>query len=304
MPERLALRCAPAALARAEPLTGTASRVQRWVIVEQPGAWGSDALRQSGLDTGVAERLAAEARRHGVRVLLGRRPGQRRLGADRTVHLVHAAREARWIEQVELPADEPAALLDLDLGALALPEPPGVGRPGPPLHLVCTNGRHDPCCADFGRPVVRALAAAGAPDVWEVSHVGGDRFAANLVCLPEGVYYGRVTPERAPGLVADLRAGFIDLAHYRGRSFLPPVVQAADAFAREHLGERRVDGLALLSTERLDEGVVAVLVQQRDGDALRVVVRAERAPAVQLTCLVHEERRPWAYRLVELGPPR
>lgn len=304
MAERLALRCAPAALARAEPLIGTASRVQRWMVVEQPGAWGSDALRQSGLDPGVAERLAEEARRHGVRVLLGRRPGQRRLGERRTAYLVHAAREARWLEQVDLPADEPAALLELDLGALALPEPPGLGRPGPAgLHLVCTNGRHDPCCADFGRPVVRALAAAGAPDVWEVSHVGGDRFAANVVCLPEGVYFGRVSPEGAPGLVADLRAGLIQLAHYRGRSYLPPVVQAADAFAREHWEERRVDGVALLSTHRLGEGVVAVVVQQKGGDALRVVVRAERAPAVQLTCLVHEERRPWAYRLVELGPP-
>src|SRR5690606_41247373 len=113
-----------------------------------------------------------------------------------------------------------------------------------------------------------------------------------------------VTREGATGVGAELRARLIDLAHYRDGSFRPPVVWAADAFAREHLGVRRVVGLALLSTERLDEGVVAVHVQQRDGDALRVVVRAERAPAVQLTCLVHEERRPWAYRLVELGPPR
>ena len=108
-----------------------------------------------------------------------------------------------------LPFDDPAALLDASTcPPLAFPDPPGIGEPGPPaLHLVCTNGRHDPCCADLGRPVVRALVAARAPDVWECSHIGGDRFAANLVCLPDGVYYGRVDPDGAPGLVADHRAG-------------------------------------------------------------------------------------------------
>src|SRR5690606_32568030 len=131
-------------------------------------------------------------------------------------------------------------LLDIDLGAVAFPEPPGIGRPGPPsLNLVCTNGRHDPCCADLGRPVSRALVAAGTPDVWECSHVGGDRFAANIVCLPEGIYHGRVEPGAAAGLISEHRAGRIVLDTYRGRSCLPPLVQAADRFAREHLGERR-----------------------------------------------------------------
>ena len=112
--------------------------------------------------------------------------------------LAHSRAERWWLEQVDVDPADPKALVRLDLGALAFPEPPGIGVPGPPsLHLVCTNGRHDPCCADFGRPVMRALTDAGAPDAWECSHVGGDRFAANIVCLPEGIYYGRVEPERA-----------------------------------------------------------------------------------------------------------
>ena len=56
-----------------------------------------------------------------------------------------------------------------------------------PLVLVCTNGRHDPCCATFGRPLARVLReGAQRDDVWECSHIGGDRFAANIVILPEG----------------------------------------------------------------------------------------------------------------------
>ena len=27
-----------------------------------------------------------------------------------------------------------------------------------PLHIVCTHGKHDPCCARYGRPLFEALA--------------------------------------------------------------------------------------------------------------------------------------------------
>src|SRR3712207_8589393 len=55
----------------------TASPAQRWLLVEQPGPWGMDALTQSRFDPAVAPRLAHRARVEGVRVLLVRRPGDR-----------------------------------------------------------------------------------------------------------------------------------------------------------------------------------------------------------------------------------
>ncbi|HET6949890.1 MAG TPA: sucrase ferredoxin [Acidimicrobiales bacterium] len=303
MAEPLAVRCAAASLDRDEPLHGTASRVQRWMVVEQPGAWGREAVLESKLDRDVAARLQADADRHRVRVVLARRTDRRRDHRLRRVYLAHSGAERRWIEQVDLPAGDAAAVLSVDLATTAFPEPPGLGAPGPPaLFLVCTNGRHDPCCADLGRPVVRALVAAGAPDVWECSHIGGDRFAANVVSLPDGVYYGRVDPAGAAALLAGHRDGVVALDHYRGRSCHPPLVQAAELFARRHLGERRLDGMGVLSAERGGDGTVVVLVQQRGGEALEVVVQRERAPATQLTCHVQEPRRPWSYRLVALGP--
>jgi hypothetical protein len=301
--ERPRLRCAPESLAGSEPLIATASRVQRWMIVEQPGAWGIDALAESKLDPDTAAALAEAARAHGVRVLLARRrANQRRLGPARTVFLAHSGAESWWLEQVDVDAADPKALLRIDLGTLAFPEPPGAGVPGPPsLHLVCTNGRHDPCCADFGRPVMRALADAGAPDAWECSHVGGDRFAANVVCLPEGIYYGRVEPERAAGLVADYRERLLDLDRYRGRSCYGPLVQAAEAFGRSYLGERRLDAMSVLANEQRPGRSVAVHLQQRDGATLEVVVARDRSESlVQMTCR-GSPGLPWHYRLVGIG---
>lgn len=300
MAERSAVRCATLSRARGEAMIGTASRVQRWMIVEQPGPWGVDALQESRLDPAVATRLAADADAHGVRILLARRPGQRSLGDARSVFLAHSGVERWWIEHLRLPSDD--LLEGIDLGALAFPDPPGIGDPGPVgLHLVCTNGRHDPCCADLGRPVARALAAAGAPDVWESSHVGGDRFAANIVSLPRGTYYGRVPPDGAAQLLADDREGLIDLESYRGRSCHPPLIQAAEWFVRSHLGERRADGLGVLSVAPADAGERTVRLQQRDGPVVSATVQRSRADAPELlTCRSTEPQVPWRFTLREL----
>ncbi|HEX8803038.1 MAG TPA: sucrase ferredoxin [Acidimicrobiales bacterium] len=298
MPEPLAHRCARESAARGEPLAGTASRVRRWMVVEQPGAWGHDAVTHSGLDADVGRALADAARAAGVRVLLARRPGWQRAGEARRVFLAHSGAGARWLEQVDLPTDDQAALLALDLRALARAAPPGLGEPGPSaLVLVCTNGRHDPCCADHGRPIVRRFAALGVADVWECSHVGGDRFAGNLVFLPDGVYVGRVDADAAPGLVADYRRGLLDLGRYRGRSFHPPLVQVAEVHARTHLDERRLDGVTVVAAEASSNDEATVHVAQRDGPTVEVVVIRRPGDPVHLTCRAPRPAVPWRYEV-------
>lgn len=150
MSEPLGVRCAPESRSRDEPLHGTASRVRRWLVLEQTGPWGREALLESRLDQEVAHGLRSVGRRLGLRVLLARLPGREDSGeGTRRVYLAHTGRDHSWIEQVDV--EDPLEVLRLDLEALASAEAPGAGTPGPPsVHLVCTNGRHDPCCADFG----------------------------------------------------------------------------------------------------------------------------------------------------------
>ena len=288
--------CAAESVARGELMLGTASRVRRWLLVEQPGHWGREALDDSGFPRAVAERLSALALAHRTRVVLIRRSaGPDHDDEPRRAFLVRSDHTARWVERVEV--DEPVDLLTLGLASLGSEAPPGVGElVEDPLHLVCTNGRHDPCCADLGRPVVRALRDAGV-DVWECSHIGGDRFAANVVCLPSGVYLGRVPPQDAARIVADHDAGLVDVDHYRGRSNLPPLAQAAEVLARRELGERRLDALAMRSWQHDDDGAVVLL--DLDGATVEVAVARRRGTAEQLTC-APAVSRPWEYALTGL----
>jgi hypothetical protein len=291
-------QCAAVSVRRGEPLHSTASRVRCWLVVEQAGPWGRDALLESRLDHIVARSLHAHGRRHGVRILLARRSGWQPGGAMHRVHLAHSSATGGWIEHLDADDD---GLLGLDLSVLHTDASPGIGSPGPdPLFLVCTNGRHDPCCADLGRPVVRALADAGVDDVWECSHVGGDRFAANVVALPSGVYLGRVPPDGAAALLRDLAAGIIDLEHYRGRSCYPSMVQAAEVAARRQLGERRLDGITLVDAQAAGTDEVVARFGHDTGDVI-VRVRRRRAERERLTC-ADNTGRPWRYDLVDIRP--
>ncbi len=109
-----------------------------------------------------------------------------------------------------------------------------------PLYAVCAHGTHDVCCAIRGRPVAAALDRVRPGQVWESSHVGGDRFAANVLVLPSGVLYGRVVESAAGALVEAVDRGGVLHQHLRGRVGFQPDVQAAMALAYRERPDLRV----------------------------------------------------------------
>ena len=125
-----------------------------------------------------------------------------------------------------------------------------------PLYLVCTHGRHDRCCALRGRPVAQALGRVEPERTWECTHIGGDRFAANVVVLPYGLYYGGVTPATAADLVAATERGEVVPDLLRGRSSSPVAVQTAEHHARAVRPEvgPGVDALVPLDRSVGDDG--------------------------------------------------
>ena len=88
-----------------------------------------------------------------------------------------------------------------------------------PIVLVCTHGRRDACCARLGLPLFDALAPHLPPErLWQSSHLGGHRFAPNVLVLPHGIQLGRIPLERAAEVAELLEDGRIPLDLYRGRT--------------------------------------------------------------------------------------
>ncbi|TGN63525.1 sucrase ferredoxin [Nocardioides eburneiflavus] len=276
-------RCAAASRERGDELAGTASTVRSFLLLEHAGPWGVDALRDARLPGGLGDHLREEARRHRVRVLLVRRPGRRAASGPVRVVAARAAGPGSWLESASL--DDLADVRALDLAALGAGRTLGLDRSTAPLLAVCTHGRHDACCAELGRPVALALADGPHADAtWETSHVGGDRFAGNLVVLPRGLYYGGLDPDSARAVADATAAGEVLLEHFRGRSDLPMPAQAADvALRREH----RLTGLDDVQVRgvRADGDLTTVRCEVRGLGARDVVVRrVPGADAHQLTC--------------------
>jgi hypothetical protein len=119
--------------------------------------------------------------------------------------------------------------------------------------------------------------------VWECSHVGGDRFAANVLVLPAGLLYGRVLPFAAPEFVAAAEADEVVGALLRGRVGVASVAQAALAFAYEQLALRHRAALRVVSTSPTRDGQATVRLSGPHG-TFDVTVRVERVAAAGLTC--------------------
>jgi hypothetical protein len=289
-------RCSAEALARGEPLFATASLVSAWLLIEQPGAWGPDALTESSLPVEIGREL--QRRSANIRMLLIR---HRSASSGAPVFFkAHSGGSGVAPSLVSAPMPDPSALLDVDLNALA----DGEAGPGEaidhPIFLVCTHGRHDICCADQGRPLYRALSAARPDRTWEVSHLGGDRFAGNLLVLPRGDYFGRVEPEHAESLVSGYESGRIDLSHHRGRSIQPRLVQAAEHFLRESDGLVGLDDLVVTDYRRTDHDHAEVFFRGPRG-VVEVRVRARRGPERSyLTCRADHPGYPVLYDLVSI----
>lgn len=272
-----------------EPLLGTASTVRRWVLIEQPGPWGRDALPESQLGPDLGRELKLRVRKAGARPLLIRRSGGA-TSEPRTAYVCSTS--ANWIEQVTF--DDPEELLELDLDALADDRSLGGDPVEQPLLLTCTNGRHDACCAEMGRPAADAFDAAIGDGAWEVSHIGGDRFAANVLWLPVGVYYGRVAAEDAALVAALAATGRLSLPHYRGRSILPFAAQAAEIMLRRELVCDQLDVLELERFERAEDGGRAIFTRHDERWLVSFRVTPESEPQ-QLTCRATTPDTPLRY---------
>jgi hypothetical protein len=229
--------CAAQSRAAREPMFGTVARIRSWLLLEYPSAWRRDAIRDS--------RLLSDS----LKASLDRLQQQGRLDRCLAIRQTHACSgPLRCFRIDSRPGSESmlrAEFADYD-DVLAAPRFEAYDGL---LYAVCTHGRHDKCCAKFGLPLFCAVRDTVGDRAWQCSHVGGDRFAGNVVVFPYGIYYGHVLPEEVPELVRRTEAGQIWLDKYRGRSCFNRTVQIGEYFARRESGLLDIDAFLPVRAE-------------------------------------------------------
>jgi hypothetical protein len=284
--ESIDVFCREASLSAAEPLFGTAAAdTELWIVIEVSTPWGAKGVEDSGVPAHVLTRLNRFTSEHPrARVQLMRKP-ERSLGAHR-VYLAHSGERDTQVQSLQLPTLDEVALLDFE--AFAAGEVlAGAQVVEEPVYLVCVHGKRDRCCAQHGMPLYTALSALAPEHTFQTTHLGGHRFAATMLVLPEGVSYGRVCASEAQAIVTAHRQGKLyDLERLRGRTTYAPAVQAAEYWVRKQLGELGLSALTLRGVETLGP-VQRVTFQDQAGAAHSIAVERKPLGPVVSSCGAH-----------------
>ncbi|HHV22907.1 MAG TPA: sucrase ferredoxin [Propionibacterium sp.] len=297
-------RCSDDARARGDRFVGTAPPAKHWFLVEQAGGWGPNAwagLDLADRDKGELEGTLEDA---GARLMLIRRPASE----GRTSTPAGDGTGRRWCVIQSLEGAErrvvwgSAADADGLLAAARLFSDPGADVPGrdhtptggareagvpegdePDILLVCTHGRKDVCCAVRGRPLAARAAELWPEATWECTHTGGDRFAGNLVVLPDGACYGGLDPEDVEAIVRAHVAGRVDPTQLRGPTGFSNQVQAAMVAAYGHFAPLAFDAVQPVASTGSAEAW-QVRLEVRGVGTVEVTGHTETTPAEFLTC--------------------
>lgn len=309
-----AVPCSDAARERQDPMLGTAPPQQRFLLVEVEGGWAFGGFADATIQEDVKAEVLARAEQVGARVMLIRRPGRQAssvcymrawCAVDLTVAPGHRVTWGTWayptellsgIERLEELAASTSGHGAAEMHAAETHHTHAEAHPtDEPLILVCTHGRKDPCCAVRGRPVASALAQRWPEQTWECTHTGGDRFAANVVVLPDGACYGGLDVDSALATVEEHLQGRAVTAYLRGVSGHPRPVQAAMVAVHERLGDQPPGSLGHDTTaarphEDPDVAAWTVTLRLADGRHAEVDVTEHRRPAARLTCRTAEAK--------------
>lgn len=213
--------CSDLCRASGEPLLGTAGQVDVWLMLEYKPVWRAKATDDNDLAAPMKawlERTVAAYAANGktARPQFIRRP---ELDTTEVSLFVGADGALRHV------SSDYTTIATLDLSDL---DGSGFARIDEPQYFVCTNGQRDLCCARYGLPVYARLRELAGRRVWQTTHVGGHRFAPNVLALPQGALYGRVFADDVDAFFATVESGELALPHLRGRAALPPAAQVAE----------------------------------------------------------------------------
>lgn len=295
------LFCCQHSLAAGEQLFGSIKRSQVYFILEYPYPWGEKAFEESTLDSSVKSFFSNLLAGTPDSKLLFVKNQESPFSSPITFFL--AITEENNPRIYRFGIDSYSELIHLDLDPfLSQASPPTSHIHADPVYLVCTNAKRDPCCAKFGLPVYERMSAYRPEAVWQCTHVGGHRFAANVSHFPYGIFYGRVREDQAKELMDITARGDILLNKYRGRACFEPVAQAAEYYLRINIAENRIDAIRLKDMRQLEAGSWLVKFSSRKADkeySLQIVSELSEFP-IYASCRADEASPVTQYRLVDL----
>lgn len=211
--------CAEVSAALNEPMIGSAPQVGLWILLEVRDVWEPKNLETNSLPD-VAQAWLDDALAKGEadglmpRVQFIR---HRRRPSDPLTVMICRDGELRSNE-----INDYNELVKID------PLDPQMSQIEEIRYFVCTHARRDVCCSREGLPTWQRLDSLSNGRAWQTTHLGGHRFAPNVLTLPTARSYGRVRVNEVDEFFAVIESGGVPTRFLRGNSTLPPDAQACE----------------------------------------------------------------------------
>jgi len=259
MPENIC--CKDSSSDANEHLYGTVPKVDHWLLLEYPEHWEKDALEKSSIPESVKDEInkCLNSLENSRLQLI-----QRELHSDGPINFYYINSTEFEPKSYHFQFDKYEELLELDLIGLIEKGDISNSLTDEKIAIICTHGAYDSCCGKYGVPVFNELDKNSNFSVWKSTHVGSHRFSANMVMLPEGIYYGRVSPENVSEIADTHLKGEISLDNFRGRCCFQQAAQVSEYFLRKQLGIiPRIDEIEwVYEKDRYEHTTVEFLVKK------------------------------------------
>ncbi len=294
--------CAEASLNSNESRFGTGVSADVWILLEYSNPWGKRAVAESTIPTIVKEHLGNLMQfSKRIKVLLIKQ--EPRSQWPRSLFVAFTSESDPQVFHAPLTTYEDVLKLDAErllIGTIEMNHE----RVNHPLFLVCTHGKHDKCCAKFGFATYKFMQTLMPQSVWQASHVGGDRFASNVVSFPNGIFYGHVGNAAAERIISAELNKSIELENYRGRTCYTRQGQIAEYFVRKESGICEIESLFLQEVKETPDGSAwqGIFSTGNSERRFRVVFdQYESTFRNRMTCSAEHAKPATQYRLLEFS---
>lgn len=202
-----------------EPLIGTAPQVGFWILLEVREAWEAKNLTSNSLPP-VAKDWLMDVQTRGMENGLLPRAQFIRQRRRKTDPLTLMTCQDGVLRKHLMDDYDELASIDIYNSDLSICEEIS--------YFVCTHGARDKCCSKYGIPTWQMLDSLSHGRAWQTTHLGGHRYATNVLVLPTGHSYGRVMVDETEEFFKTVEEGSISIKHLRGNSALPKEAQVCE----------------------------------------------------------------------------
>jgi len=162
--------------------------------------------------------------------------------------------------------------------------------------LICTHGARDTCCASIGYPIYKKILSSKKSSeirVLQVSHIGGHRFAPNIIDMPNGRNWVKITKDSINTFISQKKPMRFFKENYRGWTILKTgfeQVAEREAFSIEGWNWTNKKIISIQTSETTnsnDSKLIKIKYSNQDGTEIKKIYvevkKTEKLPVLKCT---------------------